>query len=141
MTFSVLIVDDSLPMRSVIKKTFKAAGYGNLNFLEAEDGQKALVQLKDNWIDMVLTDYNMPVMNGLELVKEMKKDDRFDQVPVVVISTEGSREKKDEFYKYGASGYIKKPFAPEQLRDVIVDLLGEIDYEEYVDDEGDEVDF
>ena len=130
-----------MPMRSVIKKTFKAAGYGSMNFIEAEDGQKALDQLKDNWVDMVLTDYNMPVMNGLELVKEMKKNDLFDQVPVVVITTEGSKEKMDEFYKYGASGYLQKPFAPEQLRDIIVELLGEIDYEEVADDESDDLDF
>mgnify|MGYP001557347930 CR=1 FL=1 len=141
MAYSVLIVDDSMPMRSVIKKTFKAAGYGSMSFIEAEDGQKALEQLSDNWVDMVLTDYNMPVMNGLELVKEMKKDDRFDQVPVVVITTEGSKEKMDEFYQFGASGYLQKPFAPEQLRDIIVELLGEIDYEEVAEDEGDDLDF
>jgi len=141
MSFSVLIVDDSLPMRKVIKKTFQAAGYGNVNFLEAEDGQKALDQLKDNWVDIVVSDYNMPVMNGLELIKAIKEDDRFDQVPVVIISTEGSQEKMDQFIAQGASGYIKKPFAPEQLRDVLVDLFGEIDYEEELDTDGDEFDF
>ncbi len=141
MTISVLIVDDSLPMRAVIKKTFKAAGYGNANFIEAEDGEQALKQLKKNWVDIVLTDYNMPEMNGLELISEMKSNEMFDQIPVVVISTEGSREKRDEFLKQGAAGYIKKPFAPEQLRDILFDILGEMNYEEDVDDEGDEFDF
>lgn len=141
MSCSVLIVDDSMPMRSVIKKTFKAAGYGSMNFIEAEDGQKALDLLNENWVDMVISDYNMPVMNGLELISEMKKDNKFDQVPVVIISTEGSKEKVDQFFAQGAAGYIKKPFAPEQLRDVLVDLLGEMDYEEDIDAEGDEFDF
>lgn len=141
MSFAVLIVDDSMPMRSVIKKTFKAAGYGNVTFLEAEDGQKALEQLKDNWVDIVVTDYNMPVMNGLELIGEIKADDRFDNVPVVIISTEGSTEKVNEFMDKGAAGYIKKPFAPEQLRDVLVDLFGEMEYEEDFDTDGDEFDF
>jgi two-component system chemotaxis response regulator CheY len=141
MTISVLIVDDSLPMRVVIKKTFKAAGYGNANFIEADDGEKALEQLKKNWVDIVLTDYNMPKMNGIELIGEIKKNEMFDQVPVIVISTEGSREKIDQFLQQGAAGYIKKPFAPEQLRDVLFDILGETDYEEDVDAEGDEFDF
>ncbi len=141
MTVSVLIVDDSLPMRAVIKKTFKAAGYGNANIIEAEDGEKALEQLKKNWVDIVLTDYNMPEMNGLELIREIKKNEMFDQIPVVVISTEGSREKRDQFLNQGAAGYIKKPFAPEQLRDMLVDILGEMDYEEDIDAEGDEFDF
>lgn len=141
MSFSVLIVDDSMPMRSVIKKTFKAAGYGNVNFLEAENGEKALKQIEDNWVDIVVTDYNMPVMNGLELISKIKGDDRFDNVPVVIISTEGSKEKMDAFMAKGAAGYIKKPFAPEQLRDVLVDLFGEMEYEEESDADGDEFDF
>ena len=141
MAFSVLIVDDSMPMRTVIKKTFKAAGYGNANFIEAEDGKKALDLLKQNWIDLVITDYNMPVMNGLELITEMKQDELFEQIPVVVISTEGSQAKMDQFMELGAAGYIKKPFTPEQLRDVLVKLLGVVDYEEDFDESGDEFDF
>ncbi len=141
MAFSVLIVDDSMPMRSVIKKTFKAAGYGNAKFIEAEDGKQALGLLKENWIDIVITDFNMPVMNGLELISKMKKDELFEQIPVVVISTEGSQEKVDQFKKNGAAGYIKKPFTPEQLRDILVELLGVIDYEEDADTSGDEFDF
>jgi two-component system chemotaxis response regulator CheY len=92
-------------------------------------------------VDIVLTDYNMPGMNGLELVSEMKNNEMLDQIPVVVISTEGSREKRDQFLKQGAAGYIKKPFAPEQLRDILVDLLGEMHYEEDINAEGDEFDF
>ncbi|MCK5164790.1 MAG: response regulator [Desulfobacula sp.] len=141
MAFSVLIVDDSMPMRSVIKKTIKAAGYGNANFIEAEDGKQALDLLKQNWIDLVITDYNMPVMNGLKLICEMKKDELFEQIPVIVISTEGSREKIDQFLNQGAAAYINKPFSPEQLRDILVRVLGVIDYEEDLNASDDEFDF
>lgn len=141
MSFSILIVDDSLPMRGVIKKTLRAAGYGSASFLEAKDGREALEVLKENWIDIVLTDFNMPVMNGLEMIIEMKKDDLFRDIPVLVISTEGSREKVDEFINQGAAGYIKKPFTPEKLRDLLIQQLGEPSYEEETDDSGDEFDF
>ncbi|MCD4676677.1 MAG: response regulator [Desulfobacula sp.] len=141
MAFSVLIVDDSMPMRSVIKKTIKAAGYGNANFIEAEDGKQALDLLKQNWIDLVITDYNMPVMNGLKLICEMKKDELFEQIPVIVISTEGSREKIDQFLNQGAAAYINKPFSPEQLRDILVRVLGVIDYEEDFNASDNEFDF
>ena len=141
MEHTVLIVDDSMPMRTVIKKTFKAAGYGNMAFLEAENGKQALALLRENWVDMVLTDYNMPVMNGLDLVTRMKADDLIDNVPVVIVSTEGSQEKIDQFYGQGASGYIQKPFAPEQLRDILVELLGEAAYEDNDDSEGEGFDF
>ena len=72
MSYSILIVDDSLPMRSVIKRTFKAAGYGSAEFHEAANGRKALDLMKNNWIDLVITDYNMPVMNGLEFMTALK---------------------------------------------------------------------
>ncbi len=141
MDLSVLVVDDSMPMRTVIKKTFKAAGYGGAEIIEAENGQVAMDQLKKNWVDIVITDFNMPEMNGLELIKQMKEDELFDQIPVVVITTEGSQEKVDQFLAQGAAGYIQKPFSPEQLRDILVQLLGEMDYEEDLDDSGDEFDF
>jgi len=141
MAFSVLIVDDSMPMRGVIKKTFKAAGYGSSTFFEAEDGQKALEQVKSNWIDIIITDFNMPVMNGLELILEMKKDELFKEIPVVVITTEGSKEKIDQFLSHGAAGYIQKPFTPEQIRDLLIEILGEVDYDEEFEESGDEFDF
>ena len=75
MAFKVLIVDDSLPMRSVMKKTVKASGFNVASFFEAANGIEALHVLKKEWIDLVLTDYNMPDMDGLELIQEMKKDD------------------------------------------------------------------
>ncbi len=141
MSYSILIVDDSLPMRSVIKKTFKAAGYGQSEFFEAPNGQKALELMKKNWLDLVITDYNMPVMNGLDFIKAVKADELLKDIPVVVISTEGSDVKIQEFMTSGAAGYLTKPFTPEMVRDVIVRFLGEVSYEESADDSNDEFDF
>ena len=90
MSYSILIVDDSLPMRSIIKKTIKAAGFGKSEFLEAANGKEALNQMKNNWVDMVLTDHNMPVMNGLEFIRAVKADELLKTIPMVVISTEGN---------------------------------------------------
>ena len=140
MSFSILIVDDSLPMRGVLKKTFRAAGYGGSSFLEAKDGKQALETLRENWVDIVITDFNMPVMDGLTMIQEMKKDNLFKDIPVVVVSTEGSQEKISQFLEQGASGYVTKPFTPEQIRDILVQLLGETD-EENVDAPGDQFDF
>ncbi len=141
MSYSILIVDDSLPMRSVIKKTLKAAGYGNADLLEAANGQEAIDLLKNRWVDIIMTDYNMPVMNGLELIKAIKKDEMSKDIPVVVISTEGNDTKIQEFMDSGAAGYITKPFTAEAIRDLIVNILGEIYYEEDLDESVDDFDF
>ncbi len=141
MPYSILIVDDSLPMRSVIKRTIKAAGYGNGDLLEAANGQEAIDLLKNSWVDIVMTDYNMPVMNGLELIKIIKKNEVSKDIPVVVISTEGNESKIKEFMDCGAAGYITKPFTAETIRDLIINILGEADYEEDLDESNDDFDF
>ncbi len=141
MSYSILIVDDSLPMRSVIKRTLKAAGYGNADLIEAANGQEAIDRLKNNWVDLILTDYNMPVMNGLEFIKAIKKEELSKDIPVLIISTEGHESKINEFMEYGAAGYITKPFTAETIRDLIVKLLGEVDYEEDFDESDDDLDF
>jgi two-component system chemotaxis response regulator CheY len=141
MSYSILIVDDSLPMRSVIKRTFKAAGYGNSQFYEAGNGKDALELMQNNWIDIVLTDYNMPVMNGLEFIKKLKTQDLFKEIPVVVVSTEGNETKIKAFMDSGAAGYITKPFTPEIIRDLITKLLGEVSYDENFDNNDEDLDF
>ncbi len=130
MSYSILIVDDSLPMRSVIKKTIKAAGFGQSEFLEAANGKEALTVLKNNWVDMVLTDHNMPVMNGLDFIRAVKADELLKTIPVVVISTEGDESRIKAFLDGGAVGYLAKPFTAESIRDLIVKFLGEVSYDE-----------
>lgn len=141
MSYSILIVDDSLPMRAVLKKTVKAAGYANAEFHEAGNGEEALAVLKSQWVDIVLSDYNMPVMDGLVFVKTMKADDLVKQIPVVIVSTAGNEAKIQEFRDAGAADYITKPFTAESIRDVIINILGEVDYDEEFDSDDDDFDF
>ncbi len=141
MAYSILIVDDSLPMRSVIKRTLKAAGYGTSEIFEAANGKQAVELMGNEWVDIVITDYNMPVMNGLKLIQSIKKDELLKDIPVVVISTEGSKSKIKEFMDSGAAGYITKPFTPEDIRDLIKDILGETNYDETSYDSDENLDF
>ncbi|MBF0468881.1 MAG: response regulator [Desulfamplus sp.] len=141
MTFSILLVDDSMPMRAVIKKAFMAAGYSGSDFHEAANGIEALERLKKIWVDIVVTDFTMPEMNGLDMLLRMKEDDLFKDIPVVVVSTQGSQEKIDQFMNSGAAGYIKKPFTPEQIRDMITNILGEPHGNEQSDNPDNDFDF
>lgn len=141
MAFNILVVDDSLPMRKVIKKTIMASGFAMADYDEASDGTEALGILREKWIDVVVTDYNMPGMNGLELVKEMKKDDLLRSVPVIVITTEGSKTRVGEFREEGVAGYIKKPFTPEEIRTVLHEILGEPHDDKGYEGSDDGVDF
>ncbi len=141
MAVNILIVDDSLPMRSVIIKTIKASGFGAANFYQASDGIKALEVLKDEWMDLVITDYNMPDMDGAELIIEMKKDDELKSIPVIVVTTEGSQKKVREFAEKGATDYVKKPFTPETIREKLTQILGEMQDEENFENGDDGLDF
>lgn len=138
MAVNILVVDDSLPMRSVIIKNIKASGYGSANFFQAENGKVALSLLENEWIDIVLTDYNMPDMNGLELICRIKSDEELSRLPVIVITTEGSQEKIEEFLNKGAADYIKKPFSPEDIREKLIKILGESYGEESNDEQSDD---
>jgi two-component system chemotaxis response regulator CheY len=138
MAFKVLVVDDSLPMRAVIKKTVKASGFNVGEFFEASNGKEALDVLKAEWLDLVLTDYNMPDMDGLELIGEMKRDEVLDEIPVVVVTTEGSQQRVEEFMNSGAAGYIKKPFTPEEIRQKLNQIMGEAEDGEGITDFSDE---
>jgi two-component system, chemotaxis family, chemotaxis protein CheY len=141
MSYSILIVDDSLPMRSIIKKILKAAGYGSSEILEAANGKEAVELMKNNWVDIVLTDHNMPVMNGLEFIKTIKKDMISKDIPVAVISTESNESKIKEFIDCGAAGYLAKPFTSESIRDLIINILGDVDHEETFDESNKDLDF
>lgn len=142
MAYNVLVVDDSSPMRAVIKKTVKACGFNVGQFFDAADGREALRVLKEEWLDLVLTDYIMPDMNGLQLIGEMKKDETLEAIPVVMVTTEGSDQRVRQFMEKGAAGYIKKPFTPEEIRRKLNDIMGESeDGERSPDINDEELDF
>lgn len=130
MAFNVLIVDDSSSMRAVIKKIIRLSGFNVSEYWEAADGAEALEMMNRHWVDLVLSDINMPKMNGIEMIAAMKKNDLIASVPVVMVSTERNEEKVAKCLELGASGYIKKPFRPEQLRDKMITIFGEPEIDE-----------
>jgi two-component system chemotaxis response regulator CheY len=123
MAYNVLIVDDSQTMRTVIKKTVAISGFEIGACWEAGDGLEALAVLNEQWVDIILTDLNMPRMNGLELVKTLKGDEATRHIPVVLITTEGSEARVQEAYALGIAGYIQKPFYPEAIRDALNKIM------------------
>lgn len=133
MSRDVLIVDDSMTMRQMVKKTMRMAGLDVGEVFEASNGIEALAQLAEHAVAAILLDINMPTMNGIQLLNRMKANNRLKDIPIVIASTEGSRERIEQMEEFGAFGYVRKPFQPEQLRDVLKPLLG-------VKDEGTEPD-
>ena len=124
MSFNVLIVDDSFSMRSVIKKVLSLSGFHMDQCYEAGNGREGLAVLEKEWVDVIISDINMPVMNGLEMLKQLKEHSDYQNIPVIVISTEGSDDRINEAFCNGARGFIKKPFLPEDLKKILHDVLG-----------------
>jgi len=124
MTFNILIVDDSLSMRSVIKKIIGLSGIRTDHCYEAQNGREALEVLAGNWVDIILLDINMPEMNGIEFLEALRSDQLFKEVPVVFISTDANTERIKEAALLGARGFLKKPFVPEELRKLLYEVLG-----------------
>ena len=116
MAFSVLIVDDSPAMRSFIRRVLDMSGFDVGSCLEAGDGIDALERLSQQWVDVVLTDINMPRMNGEELLRRMSEDELMKEIPVVVVSTDSTEARIETMTGLGARGYVTKPFHPEKLR-------------------------
>ncbi len=123
MAVNVLIVDDSGVMRSMIRKAIELSGLALGEVHQAENGREGLEILDSSWIDLVLVDINMPVMNGEEMIAAMHAREDFRSIPTVVVSTEGSRTRIERLEKAGVR-FIHKPFSPEKLRDTLRDLLG-----------------
>ncbi|MEI7636435.1 MAG: response regulator [Syntrophus sp. (in: bacteria)] len=133
MTFNILIVDDSLSMRAVIKKIISLSGIRTDKCYEAQNGREALEVLAVNWVDIILSDVNMPEMNGIEFLKALRSDQLFKEIPVVFISTEANTERIKEAAFLGARGFLKKPFVPEELRKLLYEILGLSSEGEYGD--------
>jgi two-component system chemotaxis response regulator CheY len=125
MPFSVLIVDDSTVMRGFIKRVLTLSGFEVRECLEASNGEEALAQLETNSVDVILTDINMPKMNGEELLRRLETDERLRGVPTLVISTDATKARILKMLSLGAQGYITKPFSPEALREELERVLGE----------------
>lgn len=117
----ILSVDDSKSMRQMVTFTLRKEGY---EVVEAEDGRDALAKLQSVRVNMVITDLNMPNMDGIELIRALRADPAFKFVPIVMLTTESAADKKDAGKNAGATGWIVKPFKPEQLIAVVKRLIG-----------------
>ena len=124
MSVTILIVDDSETVRAVLQKTLRMADIPLKELYTAANGQEALEVLRGNWVDLVVTDINMPVMGGVELIERMSADDALKGIPIVVVSTEGSATRIEDLLAKGVRAYIRKPFTPEKFREVFNDVLG-----------------
>lgn len=109
---TVMTVDDSASMRQMVKATLLSAGY---RVVEASDGQEALDYAREHAVDLVITDVNMPRMDGITLVSELRALPSYRLTPLLLLTTESSQEKKMEGKRAGATGWIVKPFNPDQL--------------------------
>lgn len=118
---NILIVDDSASMRNMVSATLQSAGH---QVKDASDGQQALTQAKTGRFDAVITDLNMPVMNGIELVKNLRLLPDYKYTPILLLTTESSSDKKTEGKQAGATGWLVKPFNPEKLLATVDRVLG-----------------
>lgn len=123
MAYSVLIVDDSPAMRKFIRRTLGLTGLDIGECVEANHGQEALDLLETKWMDIVLSDINMPTMNGEVLLEHLSAHPLFCTIPVIVISTDKSDARHARMMSLGAKDYLTKPFLPEQLGEAMEKLL------------------
>jgi len=124
MTLNILIVDDSVTVRAVIAKTLEVAGVAVNTLFQAANGKEALDILAEQWVDLIFSDINMPVMGGVEMIEKMNADDTLRAIPVIVVSTEGSATRIEQLKSKGVRAYIRKPFTPEMVRKVVDDITG-----------------
>lgn len=124
MALNVLIVDDSATVRAVIRKTLALAGIPVDTLHQASNGEEALKILEENPINLVFSDINMPGMSGVELVERMREEEQLRGIPVVVISTEGSKTRIEDLRQKGVRAYVRKPFTPEELKEIVEEITG-----------------
>ena len=120
---NVLLVDDSATMRKIVKRKIIEVGFTVNEFFEAEDGKQALEIVINNSLDLILLDWNMPIMNGLEFVQSLRSLDLPEKIPVIMITTEGSPEKITEATSSGVDDFLLKPVTTDSIRDGLKNYL------------------
>ena len=123
MESDVMVVDDSAAIRKILQRVLRQTGMAIRSIHEAGDGQEALELLKTQSINLVLTDINMPKMDGIQLLAAMKATPRWHHIPVVMITTEGGESKVSEAVRLGAAGYVRKPFTADQIKEKLAGIL------------------
>ena len=120
----ILIVDDSSVMRKIIERSLRQAGLEQAEVVEAGNGVEALSQVREGVFDLILSDMNMPAMDGIEFLRQLATMESAKGIPVVMVTTEGSESRVVEALSIGAKGYIRKPFTPDQIKERVIPLLG-----------------
>jgi two-component system chemotaxis response regulator CheY len=124
MAYRVLIVDDSPAMRTFVRRVIELSGFELSDCFEASDGWQALDVLRAEWVDAILTDINMPGMDGQEFLRRLAEDELLRSIPAIVISTDATAHRIASMVSLGARGYVTKPFLPETLRTELERTLG-----------------
>jgi len=117
----ILVVDDSASMRSMVAATLQSAGHKTDN---AENGEAALNKAKSGTYDVIITDLNMPVMDGITLIKNLRTEQSYKYTPILLLTTESGTDKKSEGKAAGATGWLVKPFNPEKLLSTVDRVIG-----------------
>jgi len=121
-SMKVLVVDDFATMRRIVKNVLKQIGFTQI--LEADDGTTALGVLKDNKIDLIISDWNMPQMSGLDLLKTVRKEDATREIPFVMVTAEAQKDNVLQAVQAGVSNYIVKPFTADAVREKLNQVFG-----------------
>lgn len=124
MAIDMLVVDDSPVTRKMVRRAIGLCGLEIGSVHEAGDGAEALAQLAAHRVDLVLADVNMPIMNGVQLVERMASDPALAGIPIVIVATQMPDERVGRLLHMGARAYIAKPFRPEALREVVLQIVG-----------------
>jgi two-component system chemotaxis response regulator CheY len=124
MSFRVLIVDDSPAMRAFVRRVVEMSGFEAGTYFEAGNGEEAIEVLNNDWVDVILSDINMPKMNGEQFLRYLEADENLRTIPVIVVSTDATEQRRTQMMSLGASGYVRKPFSPEELRQELENVLG-----------------
>lgn len=123
MALDVLIVDDSAAIRKILTRVLAQTNLALGQIHEANDGREALERMRTESVGLVLSDIDMPNMDGLEFLKALKANPAWQNIPVMMVTTEGSQDKVLQALKLGAVGYVKKPFTPDQIKDKLAGIV------------------
>ncbi len=125
MSLSILIVDDSRLVHAMIAQTLEMTNVDVKEVLHAMNGKEGLEILRTRPIDLVFSDIHMPIMDGVEMIEVASKEETLRSIPIIVISSEGSHKRIDELKNCGVQHYIRKPFTPEMINEVVQQVMGE----------------
>ena len=123
MALDVLIVDDSAAIRKILQRVLVQAEVPLGKVIEASDGQEALDKLKKDKVGLILSDINMPNMDGLEFLARIRAEACWNEIPIIMVTTEGSQNKVLQALELGANGYVRKPFTAEQIKEKRVGII------------------